>query len=185
MRSSAKPGDVVIATGDFGASYVGLRLLQSSFMEEIQHEYPHCLNEFLLPKPRLHESWQLIKRCGRRGALMDTSDGLADALLQIANASNVGMEITAKDIPIHNETYKYAQEVSTSPLELALYGGEDYQLLACLPMQNWLDWQKECPDLHNSFKQIGVVTENTNDIHLIFDNEKTYKLDPNRIFQHI
>ncbi len=192
LRSGAKAGDAVLVTGDFGASHVALRLLQNSSAQNPaikgsqshKSPYNHCLESFLTPKPKLAQAWQLVERIGSRGALMDTSDGLADALLQISQASKVGMEIDLKEIPIHEQTIKYAREIKADPLEFALYGGEDYQLLACLSMQEWSAWQKGCPDIQNYFKQIGIVND-TSDIQLKSGNEKAYKLDPNRIFQHI
>ena len=184
LRSGAKAGDVVIATGDFGASHAGLRLLQTSSPKDIQSQYKHCLQEFLSPRPQLSESWQLVKKIGSRGALMDTSDGLADALLQVSQASNIGMQIDLNTIPIHEQTIKFARQANVDPLEFALYGGEDYQLLACLSAEQWQAWQNEFSASQNSFKQIGIVS-NSPDIQLMFGNERAYKLDPKRIFKHI
>lgn len=184
LRSGAMLGDVVIVTGDFGASSAGLHICQNSLTKDNLFRYKHCLKEFLTPSPKLSQSWQLVERIGSRGALMDTSDGLADALLQVSQASNVGMQIDLNTIPIDDQTKKYAQGAKIDPLEFALYGGEDYQLLACLSSQEWSSWQKESPDIQNSFKQIGSVI-NADGIKLTFGNEEAYKLDPGRIFQHI
>ncbi len=115
---------------------------------------------------------------------MDTSDGLADALTQIAQASNVGMQIDLQSVPIHAGTFAFASQANIDPYELALYGGEDYELIACLPPNIWLDWQKSSPDSAASFKQIGTVND-TKDIQLMFGNENTRQLDLQRIFQHI
>jgi thiamine-monophosphate kinase len=184
LRNGAKPGDAIIVTGDFGASRAGLRICQDSLTKDALLRYKHCLKEFLTPNPKLAESWRLVERIGSRGALMDTSDGLADAFLQVSQASNVGMQIDLNAIPVSEQTKKYASEVKTDPLDFALYGGEDYQLLACLSAEEWLSWQTESPDIKNSFKQIGNVT-NTADVQLMFGNEKAYQLDPARIFKHI
>jgi len=197
LRSTAQIGDVVVVSGDFGASAAALRLLQLNTEERtetvnatssafvIKHlQYEHCLQQFLRPNPKLEESWSLVEQTGNRGALMDTSDGLADALLQISQASNVGMQIDLHAIPIHEQTRRFAEANKIDPMELALYGGEDYQLVACLPENKWLDWQKESPIAANAFKKIGIVND-TKDIQLMFGNEAAYKLDPQRIFQHI
>jgi thiamine-monophosphate kinase len=182
MRSGAKKGDAIIVTGDFGASHAGLRLLQTAMPHTNNSQYSHCLQEFLKPMPRLEDSWQLVERIGGRGALIDTSDGLADALLQISQASGVGMSIEAQSIPIAEQTIQYASSINRDPLDFALYGGEDYQLVACLSQKEWQTWTKERN--HGRFKKIGTVTE-TQEVQLTFGNEKVYKLDPSRIFEHI
>jgi thiamine-monophosphate kinase len=184
MRSSAKPGDIVIASGNFGASNAGLRILQSSLLKDNKDEYKYCLEEFFTPSPKLKEAWLLAEKVGARGALMDTSDGLADALLQIAKASDVGMNINSEKIPIHEQTRNAAQQLQVDPLKLALYGGEDYQLVACLPEQNWLSWKNESQDLQKLFTQIGIVNDSGN-VQLMFGNDKPCALDPQQIFQHI
>lgn len=115
---------------------------------------------------------------------MDSSDGLADALAQIAQASNVGIQIDLTAIPIHADTRSFAAHANIDPYELALYGGEDYELVACLPAQIWQDWQKQAPDTVSSFIKIGVV-DGTNNIQLMFGNETARQLDLKRVFQHI
>ncbi len=186
MRNGAKPGDVVVVTGDFGASGAGLRYLQKSgqVANQVSGHYEHCLQQFLCPSPKLIEASLLVETIGSRGALMDASDGLADALLQISQASNVGMQIDLKAIPIHEQTNQFALQNALDPLDLALYAGEDYQLVACLDHKKWQIWQKEYPAQANSFQQIGTVTDSKN-IQLMFGNEEGHKLDPKRIFQHI
>ncbi len=196
MRSTAQAGDIVAVTGDFGASAAGLRILQNnpkaakrgdlivSFPASTDLQYGYCLQQFLRPQPKLEESWSLVEQIGSRGALMDSSDGLADALLQIAQSSHVGMHIDLNSIPIHDQTRHFAESININPIELALYGGEDYQLVACLPKDKWLAWQQESPIVANAFKAIGTVNESP-DVQLMFGNEIAYKLDPQRIFQHI
>ncbi len=184
LRKGANLGDVVIVTGSFGASQAGFRLCQKPLTKEILFRYKHCLKEFLTPNPKLAQSWQLVEKIGSRGALMDTSDGLADALLQVSRASNVGMQIDLNSIPIDEQTKTFASAARVDPMDLALYGGEDYQLLACLSEQEWLSWQNESPDINSSFKQIGKIT-NTAGVQLLLDNQKTAPLDPERIYQHI
>jgi len=179
-RCGAKAGDIVLVTGDFGASAAGLRLLEGN----AYCPFKHCLDKHRRPQPRLKESHQLVERTGSRGALMDTSDGLADALAQIAAASNVGMQIDLAAVPIHADTRAFASQANLDPYELALYGGEDYELVACLPAQTWQDWHKQAPDTASSFIQIGIV-DDTNNIQLMFGNGTAHQLDLQKVFQHI
>ncbi len=166
-RTGAKPKDVILVTGDFGASSAGLRLLTD---KSNSRAFNHCLNKHIHPAPRLIESWQLVERIHNRGALMDTSDGLADALSQIAQSSRVGMRINLAAIPIHNQTLKFAAANNLDPYKLALYGGEDYELVSCLSEKTWKDWQAEDKKIKTIFKQIGVIDRSKN-IQLMFGNE--------------
>ena len=181
LRSGAKNGDIIVVTGDFGASHAGLSILKNTSSNHGK-KYQYCLSEFCKPKPKLAQAQQLIKRIGNRGALMDTSDGLADALLQISQASNVGMQIDLAYIPIAKPTIEYARQMGADPLDYALYGGEDYQLLACLSAEQWSLWQKEVADI--PFQKIGKVVDKSG-VWLISANDKTYEIDSSQIFQHI
>ena len=102
----------------------------------------------------------------------------------LARDSNVGMLIDLKAVPIHTDTRTFASQANIDPYDLALYGGEDYELLACLREDVWMVWQKSNPDNASAFKQIGTVND-TKDIQLMFGNEGTRQLDLQRIFQHI
>ncbi|MGH8000131.1 MAG: AIR synthase-related protein, partial [Brasilonema sp.] len=86
------------------------------------------------PKPRLDVLAHLWNSGGTsRVAGMDSSDGLADAVVQICRCSSVGAEVERDTIPIHPSLYKLVS--SEQALEWALYGGEDFELVLCLPEQ--------------------------------------------------
>jgi thiamine-monophosphate kinase len=144
-RSSARPGDVIIATGYSGLSTAGLQAL-------IRNK-PGCeaaRQAHLCPKPRVSEGLFLSGRF-RRYALMDTSDGLADALLKIAQASQVRLEVDPTLLMRHDDVIAYAAENDQDVLDPILYGGEDFQLVATVPT-----WSET---LHPEFRIIGRVTE--------------------------
>jgi len=127
-RSGARVGDIVLATGSFGASALGLRLLQRG--SQTDHSSDIGLVAHLRPLPRLCEAYALVRQVGSRGALIDASDGLADALFQICEASNVSMKVNLDLIAVAPDVRAQALALRQEPLKLALYGGEDYELVA-------------------------------------------------------
>ncbi|MBY0358002.1 MAG: thiamine-phosphate kinase [Candidatus Obscuribacterales bacterium] len=174
FRSGATAGDLVIVSGDFGASAAGLNALRQG-----SGLYRRIIEKHLRPYPRLCESWLLARTCQGRGALMDASDGLADALLQISRLSGVGIAIQQDAIPIHPETISMAKSAGQTALELALYGGEDYELVACL---SEIDWGKIQESGHNPFTLIGKV-EKESGVRLCSDHSVT-PLDMSKTFRH-
>ncbi len=139
LRSTAEPGDAIVVTGIHGAARAGLELLLHSDWgqalsptERIELQQAHQR-----PQPRL-DVIQVLKEFTPvpRVTGMDSSDGLADAVLQICRASNVGAEIQQANIPIP-VCFKNAQVLnSEQSIEWALYGGEDFELVLCLPLSS-------------------------------------------------
>lgn len=175
-RSGAKPGDVVVATGDFGASRAGLNLLGR---KAEQRKFPYAWQRHVKPLPRLCESWALVRQAGNRASLMDASDGLADALIQIARASQVGIEVNGADIPIHAETIELAKISGCDPLDWALYGGEDYELVGTLPENIWASWKNK---ENNPFREIGRVNSTSGVV--LKSNGQSIPLELKKTFQH-
>ena len=141
-RSNAKAQDVVFTTGTFG----------------------HALKK---PIPQI-ELGQKIVKLTKRAALMDTSDGLADCLIQIANESKVKIVVEENKIPIS----------AHSNLDLALYGGEDYQLVGTVSQSDWKKIKRI-----TGIKIIGKVLKQKG-AFLKLSNDMTIKLNANRAFQH-
>jgi thiamine-monophosphate kinase len=195
-RMGAREGDAVLVTGDFGASMAGLRIVESeskaklkSSMEKIDQNFnlkesESCLSKHLRPLPRLSESWELVKQSGERGALMDASDGLADALVQIATASDVGLTIDLNQVPIRQETKSVALKCKENYIDWALYGGEDFELVGCLPDKVWQNWQTSVGAALVPFKKIGQVGKSKG-ISLTFGKEAGPTIELSRTFQHI
>lgn len=159
LRSGARPGDVIIATGDFGASAAGLWCMQCGQTGR----FSYAAQKHFRPLPRLCESWALIRTTRGRLALMDASDGLADALVQIAHESGVGMRIDAASLPVHAETKQIAAEANLDVMDWILYGGEDYELVGTIAPEHW-SLMQESP--HNAFVRIGTVTDQTGKVSL-------------------
>ncbi len=175
LRSAAKAGYKVMVSGDFGASAMGLQLI---LLEQVaDSSASHMMMKHLRPKPRLFEAKALYNACAGEAALMDASDGLADALLQISELSGVAIKIDASKIPVHQETVSAAELSGKIPLGLALYGGEDYELVACVPPSAVAD----CED--SGFVYIGTVLEGSG-VKMLHTDGSEEAITRERIFQH-
>jgi thiamine-monophosphate kinase len=135
-RSAAVEGNAIVITGVHGASRAGLELLLNpelgKHLSEAERSY--LIQAHQRPKPRLDvlpllwnslDSYSPIQVAG-----MDSSDGLADAILQLCRASGVGAKLERTSIPLSPAMSKL---VSPQTLDWVLYGGEDFELVLCLP----------------------------------------------------
>jgi len=132
-RNNAKVGDIVIATGFYGTSKAGFEILENE--EKFTEIFPNFILEKFKkahrkPEPHLGFGRIILQNSKTTPAMMDTSDGLADALFKIAQSSNVEIEVEEKLIPIDNDLKEVAKILNANPLEWILFGGEDYTLVA-------------------------------------------------------
>lgn len=136
-RSGAKEGDLLVVTGDLGAAYIGLQLLEREkkvFLEapNVQtdlsgHEY--TVGRQLKPEAR-YDIVQLLNELEIvPTSMIDISDGLSSEILHICKQSNVGCILHEENVPIAKETYDTALSFNIDPINCALSGGEDYELL--------------------------------------------------------
>ncbi|AFZ02933.1 thiamine-phosphate kinase [Calothrix sp. PCC 6303] len=136
-RHTAKVGDAIVVTGIHGASRAGLELLlhPESYGDLSQRHQQKLIQAHQRPQPRLDVLpilWDIISpESDIRISGMDSSDGLADAVVQICRASQVGATLEWQNIPTSEilSTYLKCNQI----LEYTLYGGEDFQLILCLP----------------------------------------------------
>ncbi|MGC8650443.1 MAG: thiamine-phosphate kinase [Hydrogenobaculum sp.] len=125
-RAGANVGDDVVVSGTLGDSYAGFKLLTSKKQYE---EYElRLIERHLRPTARIDYINHIRKYAS---ASMDISDGLSSDLWHIAERSNVVIDIDLNKIPISRELKLYASKENLNPYDLALSGGEDYQLLFC------------------------------------------------------
>jgi thiamine-monophosphate kinase len=122
-RAGARPGDSVFVTGTIGSASVGLRALQQS----AALAYPASAERFLRPEPRVRAG-MMLGRTRAASTCMDLSDGLADAARHVAEASNVGMTLDARTLPIDSEVRRWHAEHGNDATDAAIVGGEDYEL---------------------------------------------------------
>jgi thiamine-monophosphate kinase len=123
-RTGARAGDGVYVTGSIGDAFVGLRSLQRGGSDRVAEQE----RRYLRPDPRVRTG---IALAGNRAAssCMDLSDGLADAVRQIAEASHVGISLDAEALPISDAVRRWHAEDGGDAIAGALQGGDDYELL--------------------------------------------------------
>jgi thiamine-monophosphate kinase len=148
-RDGARPGDSIAVTGPFGRSSAGLKILISKRNRDLA-KYPSLVQAARRPKARLIQGIALA-RAGVVTSSIDSSDGLAWSLHQIAEASAVG--ISLHTIPIAHDVQSFAKEHRLSGLELALYGGEEYELVVTVRSERFNELKKRVPSL----RKIGTV----------------------------
>ncbi|HEX8297515.1 MAG TPA: thiamine-phosphate kinase [Rubricoccaceae bacterium] len=137
-RRGAQPGDVLVVTGDLGAAAAGLQVLLAGKGEPDSEgdaavhlqEFAYAVERQLMPQARLDRVRAWRQAGVRPNALIDVSDGLASEVHHICGASAVGAVIEAGLLPVHVQTFKAAERFETRADAYALYGGEDYELLA-------------------------------------------------------
>lgn len=165
MRSTAKVGDLVCVTGDLGAAYMGLQLLNREkkvfevdpdMQPELSEDYAYLLQRQLKPEARMDVIYDLIDADVVPTSMIDISDGLASEILHLATQSNIAIHIFEDKLPIENVTKLAASDLGLSPLTCALNGGEDYELLFTIAQS---DYEKVNP--LNDVSIIGLVKEHS------------------------
>lgn len=133
LRSGAKVGDRILVTGNLGDSSAGLKIIENQDIKftdiKLEKRYKNNLKiAHLNPYPRLVEG-RIIAKNKLANCMMDISDGLSGDLAKICEESNVGALIWEEKIPMSKETFAFAKSIGKNPLDFAIHGGEDYELL--------------------------------------------------------
>jgi len=135
MRSGAKPGDQIFVTGSLGAAAAGLRLIErgahlaeQNLGDDDSQKLDHILLRQLRPEPRV--GWGIVLGEERLAtSMIDLSDGLSSDLNRLCGASGVGALIDSSLLPIDTRVVELCGRRALDPLQLALHGGEDFELL--------------------------------------------------------
>lgn len=127
-RSGARPGQLVVVTGELGRSLLGLRL----FLKAKKRNFSVLTEKHLRPFPRLLESQYLTSRV-KVGGMIDISDGLSSELHHLREQSRVGFIIDEEKLPLRPSFVREAQKLGLSATHLALSSGEEYELLFTCP----------------------------------------------------
>jgi thiamine-monophosphate kinase len=169
-RSGAKVNDIVCVTGDLGAAFLGLQLLERekavfqanpNAQPELD-DYEYIVGRQLKPTARMDIVHQMAEYQVVPTAMIDVSDGLSSDLLHICKHSNVGAAIFEEKLPLDDKTFLAATSLNLSPITAALNGGEDFELLFTISQA---DFEKIKPitDVY----PIGYITETADEINLV------------------
>ena len=177
-RNGAHDTDLVCVSGDLGAAYMGLQLLEreksvyyqqvaeakkkndKNALEQLAHFQPdfagkeYLLQRQLKPEARGDIMAKLREMNIRPTAMMDVSDGLSSELMHICSQSGCGCRIYEKNIPIDYQTAVMAEEMNMNVTTCALNGGEDYELLFTVPIGDL-----EKIEQMDGMKLIGHITK--------------------------
>jgi len=178
LRSGAKPGDLVAVTGLFGKTLAGLKILLNC-LKAPKKIYKYLVDSVLMPYARLDEGLAL-SRTEAVTASIDSSDGLAWSLHEIAKASRVGFLINK--LPVAKEVEEFARINDLDPLELTLYGGEEYELVLTIKPDRWRKAEEAIKKVGGNLLPIGKVTAKKQ--ALLEINGEKYSIEP-RGWEHL
>ena len=157
LRSGAKINDLIFCSGNAGASAAGLELLKHK-------KEGKPIKKHLEPEARLDLARKLVKI--GINSMIDVSDGVASEVKHICNESSVGAIIYADKIPISKNTVNDAKKIKKNPIDLALYGGEDFELVFTANKDKLKQLKKY------DVKVIGGIVDKKYGIKLLKNNKK-------------
>ena len=170
-RNTAKKGDIVCVTGDLGAAYIGLQLLEREKqvfladpnMQPDLTESEYVIGRQLKPDARLDIIHEFKDLNLIPNAMIDISDGLASELFHLCKSSNLGVAIYEDKLPIDKETYSIASDtLNIAPITCMLNGGEDYELLFTISQEQYDKLKK-----HADISMIGYMQEAEKGLKLV------------------
>ncbi len=178
-RSTAQKGDLICVSGDLGAAFLGLTLLEREkkiFLEnpgvqpDLENEQ-YVVGRLLKPEARK----DIVQFLGDQNilptAMMDISDGLSSELLHIGTQSELGCVIYEEKIPVHEDARQAAFKFGLDPTACALSGGEDYELLFTIPQQEY-----DKLVLNEQISVIGYMTEPEKGYHIQTKGGNSFRL---------
>ncbi len=178
-RSGAKENDILIATGDLGAAYMGLQVLERE--KEVYNANPniqpdldghdYIIERQLKPEARVDVIRFLKDLNVVPTSMIDISDGLASEIMHICKASKVGCHIYDEKIPIDAKTSMTAIDFNMDPVTCALNGGEDYELLFTVKQE---DFDKVKGNPHMT--PIGHITDKSEGMYFVDKNGSAIEL---------
>ncbi len=168
-RSGARKNDLICVSGELGAAYLGLQILEREkkiFLENPNikpdmEERKHVIGKLLKPEARQDIISWLEEEGVVPTSMIDVSDGLSSELLHICKQSQSGCVVYEEKIPIHPETREVALGFGIDPTTCALSGGEDYELLFTIRQE---DYEKVAAN--NEVTVIGYITDPSEGKHL-------------------
>ncbi|PJB14285.1 MAG: thiamine-phosphate kinase [Flavobacteriales bacterium CG_4_9_14_3_um_filter_32_8] len=178
-RNGAKENDLICVSGDLGGAFMGLQLLEREkriFLEtpKVQPDFlgfDYLLERQLKPEPR-QDVIQMFEEIGvKPTAMIDVSDGLSSDIIHICTQSEVGCNIYENKIPLDPLTITSAQEMNLDPIVCALNGGEDYELLFTISLDDYNKIKDQ-----KRVSVIGHITADKGSYQFISKNEQVHQL---------
>ncbi|HKG98464.1 MAG TPA: thiamine-phosphate kinase [Pyrinomonadaceae bacterium] len=181
MRSGANPGDQIFVTGSLGAAAAGLRLIErgahlaeQNLGDEDSQKLDHILLRQLRPEPRV--GWGIVLGEERLAtSMIDLSDGLSSDLNHLCTAGGVGALIDSSLLPIDDRVQELCGRRALDPLQLALHGGEDFELLFTVKPGNVARLPRKVDGA--GIKCIGTI-QNASEGVKISEGSRTWALKP-------
>ena len=172
-RNGAGVNDIICVSGDFGAAYMGLQLLErekkifqsNPVVQPDLSSHDYLLERILKPEPR-KDIIDLLRNIDvQPTSMIDVSDGISSDLLHICKQSGVGCRVYEEKIPIDATTSMLAEEMGINPLVAALNGGEDYELMFTIKQSDYDKFISSNGDVN--IYAIGYITEASKGNYLI------------------
>ena len=168
-RRGAKPGDIVVTSGFFGYSSCGLRIMLDGLKADPEFK-KKAISAIVLPMPKLKLGVALAKNKIISSSI-DSSDGLALSLHELAKHSKVGIEID--ELPTTEEVSTFSDINNLSLEDLVLYGGEEYEIVATIPKDRLCKAYELTKMIGEKLIVIGKVTSNFPKVYLSLGGKKT------------
>ena len=169
-RKGAKEHDLIVVTGNLGAAYMGLQVLErekevykgNPDMQPELEGFDYILERQLKPEAR-KDIIHFLKELGiTPTSMIDVSDGLASEILHLTSASELGATLYEEKIPVDQETFDVARDFNLVPSTCALNGGEDYELLFTISQA---DYEKLKGNAH--FSIIGHMRDKNSGVNIV------------------
>src|SRR5215213_2458477 len=181
MRSGAKPGEQVFVTGSLGAAAAGLRLIErgahlaeQNLGDEDSQKLDHILLRQLRPEPRV--GWGMVLGEERLAtSMIDLSDGLSSDLNHLCEASGVGALIDSALLPVDDRVQELCGRRALDPLQLALHGGEDFELLFTVKPEKAARLPRKVDGVE--ITRIGTIQSSSEGVK-ISEASRTWELKP-------
>lgn len=169
-RNGAKPTNLLVVTGDIGAAYMGLQVLEREKQvfqvnpnnQPDLEQYSYLIERQLKPEARADIKELLAQLDVKPTSMIDISDGLSSEILHLCKQSKVGCNLYEEKIPADPQLISVCEEFNLDITTIALSGGEDYELLFTIKMEDF-DKIKANPN----FSVIGHMVEEKEGVHLI------------------
>ncbi len=180
-RTGTQPGDQIFVTGSLGGAAAGLRLIErgahlaeQNLADDDSQKIDHVLLRQLRPEPRV--GWGIVLGDERLAtSMIDVSDGLSSDLNHLCTASGVGALIESTLLPMDHQVVELCGRRALDPLQLALHGGEDFELLFTVRLENVARLPRRVDGVE--ITRIGEVTKETDGVK-ISEGSRIWELNP-------